>query len=53
MNDKPGSDSPMKRFEDLAKRLFSKSKDEVHEIEREGEVLADEIIEPPKPMPDE
>ena len=46
-------ESPMKRFEDLAKRLFSKSKDEVQQIEREGEVLADEPIEPPKPMPDE
>ena len=44
---------PMERFEDLAKRLFARTKDDLKEIEREGEILADEIIEPPKPMPDE
>lgn len=43
----------MERFENLAKRLFSRTKEEANKIEREGEIIADEIIEQPKPMPDE
>lgn len=53
MRDDASGEDSIRRFESLAKRLLSKSKDGLEEVEREGEILADEIIEQPKPMPDE
>ena len=46
-------ESPMERFENLAKRLFAKSKDEAKKLEEETEIVLEEAFETPKTMPDE
>lgn len=46
--DKP-SESPMERFEDLAKKLFSKTKQEIREVEETAEEFAEEIERPEEP----
>jgi hypothetical protein len=45
--------SPMQRFEDLAKRLFSIAKDDVKKVEREAEELAADVVKPAEPEPGE
>lgn len=44
--------SPMQRFEDLAKRLFSKTKQEIREVEESVEEMAEEIVHPEEPTAD-
>jgi hypothetical protein len=45
--------TPIERFEDLAKRLFSVVKKDVDGVEETVEEFADEIVKPEEPTPDE